>query len=188
MKNDKQQFYHDPWERNYYGTGSTKPPKNNGGIIAILLIAVIVLGSVATYLGIMNVRLSHLLELQGKNEGNLQLLQPKETEDGIPENHSGGMLNVQCTTVSNFDARFYTLPYGCLVTGVVEDGAAEKAGLCTGDVIISLNKTPVPTVETLASVLRSCKGGQAVTVEIYRSRTEKNLSLEVILDERGENG
>ena len=57
MKNDKQQFYHDPWERNYYGTGSTKPPKNNGGIIAILLIAVIVLGSVATYLGIMNVRL-----------------------------------------------------------------------------------------------------------------------------------
>ena len=186
MKNDKQQFYHDPWEHDYYGTGSTTPPKNRGGVIAILLIAVIVLGSVTTYLGIMNIRLSHLLELQGRDEGNLQLLQPKETEDGIQENHSGGMLNVQCTTVSDFDARFYTLPYGCLVTGVVEDGAAEKAGLCTGDVIISLDKKPVPTVEILASVLRECKGGQTVTVEIYRTRTEKNLCLEVILDERGE--
>lgn len=31
----------DPWERHSYGTGSTKPPKNYGGIIALVLITAI---------------------------------------------------------------------------------------------------------------------------------------------------
>lgn len=33
----------DPWERHSYGTGSTKPPKNHGGVIALVLIVAIFL-------------------------------------------------------------------------------------------------------------------------------------------------
>ena len=44
----------DTWE---YGTGSTQPPKSRGGLIAVLLIAVIFLTGIVTVLGILNVRL-----------------------------------------------------------------------------------------------------------------------------------
>ena len=44
----------DSWE---YGTGSTQPPKSRGGLIAVLLIAVIFLTGIVTVLGILNIRL-----------------------------------------------------------------------------------------------------------------------------------
>ena len=34
----------DPWEQGYYETGRTRPPKNNRGLIAILLVVIIFLG------------------------------------------------------------------------------------------------------------------------------------------------
>ena len=50
----------DTWE---YGTGSTQPPKSRGGLIAVLLIAVIFLTGIVTVLGILNVRLVKQLGL-----------------------------------------------------------------------------------------------------------------------------
>ena len=50
----------DSWE---YGTGSTQPPKSRGGLIAVLLIAVIFLTGIVTVLGILNVRLVKQLGL-----------------------------------------------------------------------------------------------------------------------------
>ena len=47
----------DPWDRNSYETGSTRPPKSRGGIIALLLMAVIVLLGITTMMGILNIRL-----------------------------------------------------------------------------------------------------------------------------------
>ena len=47
----------EPWDRDSYETGSTRPPKSRGGIIAVLLMAVIVLLGVTTMLGLLNVRL-----------------------------------------------------------------------------------------------------------------------------------
>lgn len=47
----------DPWDRGVYRTGSTKPPKSHGGLIAILLVAVILLSGIVTVLGVMNIRL-----------------------------------------------------------------------------------------------------------------------------------
>ena len=44
----------DSWE---YGTGSTQPPKSRGGLVAVLLIAVIFLTGIVTVLGILNIRL-----------------------------------------------------------------------------------------------------------------------------------
>ena len=44
----------DSWE---YGTGSTQPPKSRGGLIAVLLIAVIFLSGLVSFLGVLNVKL-----------------------------------------------------------------------------------------------------------------------------------
>ena len=52
----------EPWNRDSYETGSTKPPKSHGGAVAVLLIAVILLCSAATALGIMNIKLYRKLQ------------------------------------------------------------------------------------------------------------------------------
>ena len=48
----------DPWDRDIYETGSTKPPKQRGGLIAILLMLVIFLMGLSSVLGILNARLT----------------------------------------------------------------------------------------------------------------------------------
>ena len=47
----------DPWDPDFYETGSTKPPKNYGGLIAVLLAVVIFLGGIASAMGILNFKL-----------------------------------------------------------------------------------------------------------------------------------
>jgi len=46
-----------PWEQDSFRTGSTRPPKKRGGLIAVLLSAVIVLCGIVGTLGFMNIRL-----------------------------------------------------------------------------------------------------------------------------------
>ncbi len=41
-----------PWDSGFYETGATKPPKNNGGLLAIMLVGGIFLGSVLNSLGL----------------------------------------------------------------------------------------------------------------------------------------
>ena len=41
----------------FYQTGYTQPPKSHNGIIAFLLIVIVLLGSVATVLGLLNIKL-----------------------------------------------------------------------------------------------------------------------------------
>ena len=71
---------HTPWEQDSYKNGSTKPPKNRGGLIAILLIAVIFLGGIASALGIMNVRLFHQLK-QNTGSPDTDFFQASTTEE-----------------------------------------------------------------------------------------------------------
>ena len=69
---------HDPWNQDSYETGSTKPPKNKGGAIALLLIAVIFLGGVSSVLGIMNIKLFR--QLQENENSDMSFFTPADTE------------------------------------------------------------------------------------------------------------
>ena len=51
----------DPWDDGVYGTGPTQPPKDRGGLLALLLILVISLCGLVTVMGILNVRLTYRL-------------------------------------------------------------------------------------------------------------------------------
>ena len=66
---ERNNYPRDPWERDSYETGSTKPPKSRGGLIAILLIAVIFLGGISSVLGIMNIKLFRQLKQSGSSSG-----------------------------------------------------------------------------------------------------------------------
>ena len=50
---DKRHNNMDPWDPDYYETGSTQPPKSNGALIAVLLMGVIVLCGLTSALGLL---------------------------------------------------------------------------------------------------------------------------------------
>ena len=59
---------HEPWDPSIYGTGRTSPPKNHGGIIALLLVIVIFLGGLVSVLGVLNVKLFKELNNQPRQD------------------------------------------------------------------------------------------------------------------------
>ena len=69
-KNHKTEY--EPWDDGFYSTGSTNPPKSHGGLIAGLLIGVIVLSSLSTAMGILNIR-----------QDNLTAQPPEKEDDSI---------------------------------------------------------------------------------------------------------
>ena len=65
---DDYRNHNEPWDPSIYGTGRTRPPKNHGGIIAVLLVIVIFLGGLVSVLGILNVRLFTQLKDQSREQ------------------------------------------------------------------------------------------------------------------------
>ena len=76
---ERNNFPHDPWERDSYETGSTKPPKSRGGLIAVLLIAVIFLGGISSVLSVMNIKLFR--QLNKKDGSDMSFFETSATED-----------------------------------------------------------------------------------------------------------
>ena len=56
--------YSDPWDQGTYQTGSTNPPKNRSGLVAVLLILVIFLAGLTSILGLMNIHLFSAIKAQ----------------------------------------------------------------------------------------------------------------------------
>ena len=69
----------DTWEQDSYQTGSTNPPKNRGGLIAGLCVAVILLLGVISALGVMNIRMFQ--KLQGKGQNSMSFLEGSSVAD-----------------------------------------------------------------------------------------------------------
>ncbi|MGN0978563.1 MAG: S1C family serine protease [Faecousia sp.] len=65
---DERKHNYTDWDDSVYGTGRTEPPKNRGGLMALLLILIIFLCGIITVLGVLNVKLFHKLQLQEDNE------------------------------------------------------------------------------------------------------------------------
>lgn len=190
MKKQDQQYYNDPWDRDFYETGSTRPPKNHGGIIAVLLIMVIVLGGMTTFLGLMNIRMFQMLSntQSAKNEEILQTNRvdvprdPSQSVDATvqPERQEyTAVLGMECITVSNFDRRYYDIPQGCLVMAVEDDSSSQEAGICVGDVIISLNGHGVDSIEELTALLEKFDTDKGVSLVVYRSQTKQRITIDL---------
>lgn len=57
---------------------------------------------------------------------------------------------------------------GLLITEVAPDGAAERAGMAEGDVVVKIGSAPVRNMEDAAAALRSTIAGDSVSVLIFR--------------------
>ncbi|GAA1308638.1 trypsin-like peptidase domain-containing protein [Streptomyces sanglieri] len=68
-------------------------------------------------------------------------------------------------------------PAGVALVSVTKGGAAEKAGLRVGDIIIKIDDLPVTTITSLSEALASDKPGQKVTVTYLRNGAEKSAKV-----------
>ncbi|MCT2544878.1 MULTISPECIES: S1C family serine protease [Streptomyces] len=68
-------------------------------------------------------------------------------------------------------------PAGVALVSVTKGGAAEKAGLRAGDIIIKIDDLPVTTITSLSVALASDRPGQKVTVTYLRNGAEKSAKV-----------
>lgn len=75
-----------------------------------------------------------------------------------------GYLGIYGTDVTESVSSVYNLPIGVYVSQLVKGGAADKAGINAGDVIVSINGTPIEAMVELQNVLQFCRAGEEVEV------------------------
>jgi serine protease Do len=92
-----------------------------------------------------------------------------------------GRIGVQIQEVNAQFADAFGLdrPRGALVGQVVAGGPAEKAGVKTGDVILSVNGKTVERSAQLPSVVSAIKPGETAKVEVWRDRSSRTLNIKV---------
>lgn len=179
------QYPIESWE-----TGSTQPPKSRGGLIAVLLGAVILLSGISTYLGLLNIRLS--LQLHSGDNPNISFSKddstPTETLLTDPtesysaeDTFSFTSLGLGGQAVTPLEQRFYQLPAGYWVTDVQPDSAAAKAGIQAGDILLSVNGSSITDAKSLHEALYAQDAGDAVQIMIYRNNEQ--LAVRLCLDE-----
>ena len=78
-------------DRDIYQTGSTRPPKKHGGLMAFLLISVIFLGGIASAMGILNARLvRQITEPEDSSPMVFSSNDTQASEDTLPEKELPG--------------------------------------------------------------------------------------------------
>jgi serine protease Do len=95
---------------------------------------------------------------------------------------SGGVsarpwLGIVGLSVTEELARYYSLPLerGVLITKVVTDSPAERAGIAAGDMILRLDSGPIYSIEDLLSEIHNRKIGDRVRIAVYRRGREESL-------------
>ena len=85
-------------------------------------------------------------------------------------------------SVRDVDTSYQSLPAGAYVTSVVRGGAAAKAGIRAGDVIVTLGGYDIDSVSTLTRILRRFEAGETVSVIVYRDGQREPLTI--VLEEK----
>lgn len=98
----------------------------------------------------------------------------------------GSFLGVGIEDVDAGDVERLRLPEerGALVTRVMEDSPAARAGLREGDVVLRWNEEPVESVAELRRLVRETPPGRTVGIRVFRDGGRKRV--EATLEEREE--
>jgi serine protease Do len=92
-----------------------------------------------------------------------------------------GRIGVQIQDVNAQLADSFGLdrPRGALVSQVIGDGPAEKGGVKSGDVILSVNGKSVERSTQLPAVISAIKPGDTAKIEVWREKSTKTLAVRV---------
>lgn len=90
-------------------------------------------------------------------------------------------LGITCETIDDIVSMYYRLPKGVYVRFVTPNGAAAKAGITSGDIIIGIEGESVENPDELNEVKNRYSVGDTVTLTVYRSG--QSFDIDVVLSE-----
>lgn len=165
----------EPWDCGTYQTGPSKPDKAPSATITALLMVVIFLGSLASALGIMNVRL--LTRLMQQQETNLQMLVETAADEtpaaaqqpvALQQPQTDQILQRLGFTAQALNPlcrQYWNLSEGLQVTAVEdEDGLLQE-----GDIITAVNDREMKDIQLLYELVAQLQTGETVDVRIVRA-------------------
>lgn len=93
-------------------------------------------------------------------------------------------LGISGNDVTDVYSQGFGMPVGIYVAEVTKGSAAEKAGIQVGNIIVSINKTPVKAMAELQDSLSYIKGGSTgtITVKVLDNGTYTDKTLNVTFD------
>jgi len=94
---------------------------------------------------------------------------------------SHGRIGVSIQEVNQALAESFGLdsPHGALVSSVEPGSPADKAGIKTGDVILSMDGTPVSTIGELTARVSARKPGEHATLGLWREGAQKSVEVTI---------
>ena len=149
MDNYNEQY---DWDDQYYGTGPTQPPKNRGGLIALMLILIIFLCGIVTVLGVLNIRLFQQLKVKQEEE---ELSISFTTESTLPE-EMNAMAAAIAETTAHSDAPFLSMTLQQSPQGL--DTMPLEGGISLQDIYTQ----NIPSVVSISCSGRSSSTGTGV--------------------------
>lgn len=113
----------------------------------------------------------------------VKFIVPQIIQTGGVQHTGRAVLDVSVADVDSSVQQQYNLPvnHGVLIANVVSGGAADRAGLKAGDVIVKIDNTAINDTSSLGDALLTKNPGQTVTVTYYRSSQQQ--TAKVTLDE-----
>jgi serine protease Do len=90
-------------------------------------------------------------------------------------------LGLKMTAVTPEDVEVFGLPSvaGAVIQSVTEHSPAAEAGLREGDVVVSLDGTPIRQSSHLQELIAEREPGDRVTLDIYRDHAERSIRLDL---------
>jgi S1-C subfamily serine protease len=92
----------------------------------------------------------------------------------VPQIQSGGKINRAFLGVSNATANDQS---GAVVSGVVNDGPAAKAGMRAGDKIVAIDGRPISSSDDVSAAVAAHKPGEKATVTVVRGGNRRTLTV-----------
>ncbi|MDD6351372.1 MAG: trypsin-like peptidase domain-containing protein [Lachnospiraceae bacterium] len=86
-------------------------------------------------------------------------------------------LQIYCMDITSDQSSQYQVPEGVLVSQVIKDGAADKAGMEAGDIITKVGDKSVTTTQELKSILSEKKAGDKIEIT-YQRKSDSSSSSE----------
>ncbi|GAB6034664.1 DegQ family serine endoprotease [Galenea microaerophila] len=108
---------------------------------------------------------------QGKEKTLTVKLQPLPDEESLAsagENSNTGNFGAMVRELKPEELKALNLPFGVQIVSVVEGGAAQKAGILPGDILVTLNFQPVKSIPQLIRILKDAPKGRAIPVRVIR--------------------
>ena len=167
-----------PFTQDTYQTGYTNPPKNRGGILALVLILVIFFCGVSTVLGIFEVPLPDPLKAIDQDVTPLSFsgVQSEASSEAVPF-----ALGFSGQEVPELWCLYQDLPQGIYITNVDTQSDAALKGVLPGDILMCVNGQSVTDPQQLQAILEK-QQDQSAQVILYRSGSEIELTLAPVVD------